>query len=64
MHKQKLGLIIFWVGALYFFVGGWFVNWWIVPMYKTACLVYNWMFKLSPDTPSACGGEFHLMTFQ
>jgi hypothetical protein len=35
MNKQKLGLIIFLVGALYFFVGGWLVNWWIVPMYKT-----------------------------
>jgi hypothetical protein len=35
MNKQKLGLIIFVVGALYLFVGGWLVNWWIVPMYKT-----------------------------
>jgi hypothetical protein len=34
MDKQKLGLIIFFVGALYLFVGGWLVNWWIVPMYK------------------------------
>ncbi len=34
MNKQKLGLIIFLVGALYLFVGGWLVNWWIVPMYK------------------------------
>jgi hypothetical protein len=35
MNKQKLGLIIFLVGSLYFIVGGWLINWWIVPMFKT-----------------------------
>ena len=34
MNNQKLGLIIFLAGALYLFVGGWLVNWWVVPMYK------------------------------
>jgi len=38
MNKQKLGLIIFWVGVVYFFVGGWLINWWVVPMYKTTPL--------------------------
>jgi len=35
MNKQKLGLIIFLVGALYLLIGGWLVNWWIVPMFNT-----------------------------
>jgi hypothetical protein len=34
MNSQKLGLAIFLAGALYLFVGGWLVNWWVVPMYK------------------------------
>jgi hypothetical protein len=27
MNKQKLGLMIFLVGALYLFVGGWLATW-------------------------------------
>jgi hypothetical protein len=35
MNKQKLGLMIFLIGALYLFVGGWLAIWWIMPIYKT-----------------------------
>jgi hypothetical protein len=51
MNKQKLGLIIFLVGSLYFFVGGWLVNWWIVPMYKTTTPEQINQTVWAPDSP-------------
>jgi len=34
MQKNKVGLVFFWIGAVYLLVGGWLVNWRIVPIYK------------------------------
>jgi hypothetical protein len=51
MNNKKLGLIIFWVGTLYFFVGGWLLNWWIVPMYKTSTLEQINQTAWAPGSP-------------
>jgi len=51
MKKQKLGLIIFLIGALYQFVGGWLVNWWVVPMFKTTTPEQLNQTVIAPDSP-------------
>ncbi|KAF5419230.1 MAG: hypothetical protein C5S45_06955 [Candidatus Methanocomedens sp.] len=36
MNKQKLGFVIFLIGAVYMFVMGWLVMWWVLPMWRSA----------------------------
>ena len=38
MNKQKLGFVIFLIGAVYMFVMGWLVMWWVLPMWRSAPL--------------------------
>lgn len=34
MKTKRIGLILFWVAAVYVFIEGLVANWWVVPMYK------------------------------
>ena len=34
MKTKKVGLILFWIAAVYVFVMGFVINWWVTPMYK------------------------------
>jgi len=34
MKSDRFGLMIFWLGALYMFIAGWLVIWWVTPIYR------------------------------
>jgi hypothetical protein len=34
MSKQKIGLVIFWIGTVYLFVMSWAFMWWLIPKYR------------------------------
>ncbi|NYT19774.1 MAG: hypothetical protein GKC08_05750 [Methanosarcinales archaeon] len=34
MKSDRIGLMIFWLSALYMFVAGWLANWWVAPIYR------------------------------
>ncbi len=36
MTSKRIGLFLFWFGALYVFVGSWFVMWWVAPIWQSS----------------------------
>ena len=38
IRSNKIGLTMFWIGALLVFVGGWLVMWWVFPIWKDSPL--------------------------
>jgi len=34
MTKRTTGLIMFWIGAAYMFIGSWLIMWWVAPMWR------------------------------
>ncbi|MCP4261380.1 MAG: hypothetical protein GY774_28345 [Planctomycetes bacterium] len=36
MTSKKIGSIMFWIGAVYMFVGSWLVMWWVAPIWRNS----------------------------
>jgi hypothetical protein len=36
MGSHRIGLIMFWIGAVLVFVTGWLVMWWVFPIWKNS----------------------------
>jgi hypothetical protein len=34
MTRKTIGLILFWIGSVYFFVGSWLIMWWVAPLWR------------------------------
>jgi len=36
MKTKTIGLILFWIGAVYMFVASWLIMWWVAPMWRNS----------------------------
>jgi len=36
MQRYKIGLILFWIGAVYMFVASWLIMWWVTPIWRNS----------------------------
>ena len=39
MRREKIGVALFWIGAVYIFVASWLVMWWVAPIFRDTPVV-------------------------
>ena len=52
--SQKIGLIMFWIGAAIVFLGSWLAMWWIFPIWRNSPVEQFEGTMLAFEGPSIC----------